>query len=218
MTSRVGAILLAAGLSQRMGVCKQLLPLGEKTVIAHCLEGLLAGGAEEVIVVVGPHGEKIAVEACRHPVRIVRTTDPHGDMACSARAGREALSPTVSGVLIAPCDHPLVSSGTVAGLFAAHRHNPAAIIIPTHAGRRGHPTCFPRSILDELDDTGTLRDLIRHNPSRLCRLETTDQGVVLDMDTPEDYQRIVRICRERSIPEVTHIVPSPSGGGLGRGK
>jgi molybdenum cofactor cytidylyltransferase len=197
VTARVGAILLAAGLSQRMGACKQLLPLGGKTVIARCLEGLLAGGAEEVIVVVGPQGDAVAEEARRHPVRIVRTTDPHGDMACSVRTGRAALSPTVSGVLIAPCDHPLVTSGTVAGLIEAHRRDPAAIIIPSHAGRRGHPTCFPRSILDELDDTGTLRDLVRRDHSRLRHLETTDQGVVLDMDTPEDYQRIVRIYRDK---------------------
>ena len=149
-------------------------------------------------MVVGPQGDAVAEEARRHPIRIVRTKDPHGDMACSVRTGREALSPTISGVLIAPCDHPLVTYGTVAGLIEAHYRDPAAIIIPTHAGRRGHPTCFPRSILDELDDTGTLRDLVRRAPNRLCHLETTDQGVVLDMDTPEDYQRIVRICRDRS--------------------
>jgi len=199
MTGRVGAILLAAGLSRRMGTCKQLLPLGGTTVIARCLEGLLAGGVEEVIVVVGPQGDAVAEEARRHPVRIVRTTDPHGDMACSVRTGRTALPPTLSGVLIAPCDHPLVLPETVAGLLAAHHRNPAAIIIPSHGGRRGHPTCFPRAILDELDDTGTLRDLVRRAPDRLCHLDTEDHGVVLDMDTPEDYRRLVQICRDSSI-------------------
>ncbi|QEM70282.1 nucleotidyltransferase family protein [Geobacter sp. FeAm09] len=179
-----------------MGTCKQLLPLGGKTVIARCLEGLLAGGAEEVVVVVGPQGDAVAGEARSHPVRIVRTTDPDGDMACSVRTGRAALSPAVGGVLIAPCDHPLVLPGTVAGLLAAHRRDPRAIIIPCHAGRRGHPTCFPRGVLDELDDTGTLRDLVRRDPARLRHLETADRGVVLDMDTPEDYQRLVEIWRE----------------------
>ncbi|GFE59764.1 NTP transferase domain-containing protein [Geobacter sp. AOG2] len=196
MTGRVGAILLAAGLSRRMGTCKQLLQLGGKTVIAHCLESLLAGGVEEVIAVIGPQGDAVAAEALRHPVRIVRTTDPQGDMACSARTGRGALPPNVGGVLIAPCDHPLVTPETVARLIEAHHRDPAAIIIPTHAGRRGHPTCFPRSILDELDDTGTLRDLVRRDPNRLRHLETTDHGVVLDMDTPEDYRRLVEIWGE----------------------
>lgn len=199
MTGAIGAILLAAGLSRRMGVCKQLLPLGGKTVIARCLEGLRAGGAEEVIVVVGPQGAAVAAEICNHPVRLVRTTDPDGDMACSVRAGRAALPPTVSGVLIAPCDHPLVMPETVAGLIAAHRRDPAAIIIPSYAGRRGHPTCFPRGILDELDGTATLRDLVRRDPGRLCHLETTDPGVVLDMDTPEDYRRLVEIWGELEV-------------------
>lgn len=198
MTRRVGAILLAAGLSRRMGACKQLLPLGGKTVIARCLESLVAGGAEEVIVVVGPQGDAVAEEASPYPVRTVRTHDPLGDMACSVRTGREALSPTVSGVLVAPCDHPLVTSETVAGLIGAHRRDPVAIIIPSYAGRRGHPTCFPRSVLDELDETATLRDLIRRDPARLCHLETSDRGVALDMDTPEDYQHIVRIFRDSS--------------------
>lgn len=197
MTGRGGAILLAAGLSRRMGTCKQLLPLGGTTVIARCLESLLAGGVEEVIVVVGPQGEAVAEEARRHPVRIVRTTDPHGDMAYSARAGRAALPPAVSGVLIAPCDHPLVLPETVARLLTAHHRDPRAIIIPSHGGRRGHPTCFPRGILDELDDTGTLRDLVRRDPGRLRHLETGDQGVVLDMDTPEDYRRLVEVCKDR---------------------
>jgi len=206
VTGRVGAILLAAGLSRRMGTCKQLLPLGGRTVMARCLESLVAGGADEVIVVVGPQGEAVAEEALRHPVRIVRTTDPRGDMACSARTGRAALSPDVGGVLIAPCDHPLVAPATVAELIEAHRRDPGAIIIPCHAGRRGHPTCFPRGILDELGDTGTLRDLVRRDPARLYHMETADQGVVLDMDTPEDYQRMVGICGEPRLFKNSQIV------------
>lgn len=206
MTGDIGAILLAAGLSRRMGVCKQLLPLGGKTVIDRCLEGLLAGGVAEVIVVVGPQGDAVAAEMRNHPVRLVRTTDPDGDMACSVRAGRAALPPSVSGVLIAPCDHPLVMPETVAGLIEAHRHEPGAIIIPSHGGRRGHPTCFPRSILDELDDAETLRDLVRRDPNRLRHLETTDRGVVLDMDTPEDYQRIVEIWEKLRLFKNSKIV------------
>lgn len=198
MTACVGAILLAAGLSQRMGACKQLLPLGEKTVIAHCLESLLAGGAEEVIVVVGPQGDAVAGEVKEYPLTVVCTAIPHGDMAASAQFGRDALSPGISGVLIALCDHPLVAPATFRLLAAQHAEQPDSIIIPLHEGRKGHPVLFPRHVLDELDGSRTLRDLVRASPDRVRLVEVCDPGVLLDMDTQEEYLRVAAIYRERT--------------------
>jgi molybdenum cofactor cytidylyltransferase len=198
VTARVGAILLAAGLSQRMGTCKQLLPLGEKTVIAHCLEGLLAGGAEEVIVVVGPQGGAVAEEVEDYPLTVVRTAIPHGDMAASALFGRDALSPGISGVLVALCDHPLVAPTTLRLLAAHHAEKPDSIIIPLHEGRKGHPALFPRHVLDELDGSRTLRDVVRATPDRVCLVEVCDPGVLLDMDTPEEYLKVTAFYRERA--------------------
>jgi molybdenum cofactor cytidylyltransferase len=198
VTARVGAILLAAGLSQRMGACKQLLPLGDKTVIAHCLETLLAGGAEEVIVVVGPQGGAVAGEVKEYTLTVVCTAIPLGDMAASARFGRDALSPGISGVLIALCDHPLVAPATLRLLAAQHAEQPDSIIIPLHEGRKGHPALFPRYVLDELDGSRTLRDLVRASPDRVRLVEVYDRGVLLDMDTPEEYLRVASIYRDRS--------------------
>lgn len=193
MKRNVAAILLAAGLSRRMGTCKQLLPLGGKTVIEHCLEALVRGGISEVAVVVGPEGEKVAEAAGAYPVMVVRTTDPEGDMAASVRTGRDALSPAFSGVLICLCDHPLVAPETVELLAALHNEGKDRIIIPHHCGRKGHPTLFPRCLLDELVMPLTLRDLLQGNRERLCLVEVADQGVCLDMDTPEEYQRVAGI-------------------------
>ena len=111
-------------------------------------------------------------------------------MASSVRAGRDALTAEVSGVIVALCDHPLVSADTVAGLAAAHAASPAGIIIPCHGERRGHPLLFPRAILDELVNGMILRDLVRRDPDRIRCLTVDDPGVLIDMDTPEDYQRI----------------------------
>jgi molybdenum cofactor cytidylyltransferase len=198
MTARVGAILLAAGLSERMGTCKQLLPLGGKTVIAHCLESLLAGGAEEVVVVVGPQGDAVAEEVKDYPLTVVRIAIPHGDMAASALSGLDALSPGMSGALIALCDYPLVAPPTLRLLAAHHAEQPDSIIIPMHEGRKGHPALFPRHVLDELDRSHTLRDLVRASPDRVRLVEVYDPGVLLDMDTPDEYLKVSAFYRERA--------------------
>jgi molybdenum cofactor cytidylyltransferase len=190
VTVRTAAILLAAGQSRRMGRCKQLLPLGGFTVIDRCLDNLVMGGADEVVVVVQDEGSDVAVAARAHPVRIVVNRESDGDMASSVRAGRDALSTSISGVIVALCDFPLVSAATVTSLLEEHADYSGSIIIPCHGGRRGHPLLFPRPVLDELAGGLILRDLVQRNPERIRCLDVNDPGVLIDMDTPEDYHRI----------------------------
>ncbi len=190
MTGSVAAILLAAGKSRRMGSCKQLLPLGESTVIIRCIGALVTGGAGEIVVVVSEEGYEVAEEVRDCPVRIVVNQECEGDMASSVRAGRNALTADVSGVIVSLCDYPLVSAGTINSLVEAHGNSPGSIIIPCHQERRGHPLLFPRAVLNELVEDMILRDLVRRDPNRVRSLNVDDPGVLLDMDTPADYRRI----------------------------
>ena len=190
MTGSVAAILLAAGKSRRMGSCKQLLPLGESTVIARCLDALVSGGVGEIVVVVSEEGDGVAAAVRGYPVRTVVNPEREGDMASSVRVGRDALASEASGVIVSLCDYPLVSAAIIRRLLVAHQDSPGSIIIPCHLERRGHPLLFPRGVLDELMVGMILRDLVRRDPDRLCMLETDDPVVLLDMDTPEDYRRI----------------------------
>jgi molybdenum cofactor cytidylyltransferase len=186
----VAAILLAAGKSQRMGSCKQLLPLGEKTVIIRCLEALITGGADEITVVVSKTGDEVVKAVQHYPVKIVVNPESAGDMASSVRAGRDALTAEASGVIVSLCDYPLVSMQTISRLIGEHGNFPGKIIIPCHQERRGHPLLFPRAILNELINDLILRDLVRQEPERILCLNVNDPGVLLDMDTPEDYRHI----------------------------
>jgi molybdenum cofactor cytidylyltransferase len=190
VTGRVAAILLAAGKSRRMGSCKQLLPLGDRTVIARCLETLVAAGMDEIVVVVSPEGRCVAEAARKHPVQIMVNPESGGDMASSVRAGRDALTADARGVIVLPCDYPLVSAGTITGLIGEHGESPASIVIPRHREKRGHPLLFPRTVLNELTNDLTLRDLVRRRPELVRCLDVDDRGVLFDMDTPEDYGRI----------------------------
>lgn len=196
MSCPVAAIVPAAGLSRRMGSCKQLLDLGGKPVLAHCLETLLAGGITEIVVVVNQQGGAVAALAERYPVRVVVNPDPAGEMASSVMAGRAVLASPISGVMIALADCPLIAATTIAVLRCAHGANPDAILIPCHNQRKGHPTLFPSAVLAELTTGGTLRDVVRHDPGRVRLLEVADPGILMDMDTPADYQQMCMVVSQ----------------------
>jgi molybdenum cofactor cytidylyltransferase len=201
MRGKTAAILLAAGLSRRMGSCKQLLPLGEESVLARCLRTLLAAGIDQLIVVVSPEGNAVAAEAERFPVRVVVNREPGGDMASSIRTGRDALPDDLGRVVIALCDHPLVLPATVVEMIRISHSHPESIIIPCHAGRRGHPVLLPKKILQELHTGMTLRDVIRTDPNRIVEIPVDDEGAVLDMDTPEDYRVACLVSAQRVSPD-----------------
>ena len=118
-------------------------------------------------------------------------------MAGSVRIGLAAAPPGVP-ILISPADHPLVAPATIAAILAEGASSPGTIIIPSYRGRRGHPTLFPRSIVDELSSGGTLRDVIARHAGQVRQLAGEDEAVVLDMDTPDDYERLRRIAVARS--------------------
>jgi molybdenum cofactor cytidylyltransferase len=209
VTESVAAILLAAGKSQRMGRCKQVLPLGDTTVIGRCLETLMVGGISKIVVVVSPEGHEVTETVRKYPVRIAVNNDPNGDMAASVRSGRDALPAETTGVIVALCDYPLVAPSTVEQLVGQHYKSPALIIIPTHAGRRGHPVLFPRTVLADLTADLMLRDLIRRNSSGIYHVDVGDEGVLLDMDTPEDYEKVQFIAagKVRRICDILHKPP-----------
>lgn len=195
MSGKTAAILLAAGLSRRMGRCKQLLPLCEETVIARCIRTLSSAGIDKIIVVVSPSGNQVVSEAERFPVQVVVNHEPEGDMASSVRTGRDGLPTDVTGVVVALCDHPLVQPATIARLIKISRAHPDRIIIPSHDGRRGHPLLFPTQTLRELHHGLTLRDLVRSDPARIIEFQVDDEGTILDMDTPDDYQVVCSLSQ-----------------------
>lgn len=174
-----------------MGRLKQLLPLGSLTVIEHCAYTILSAGVSDVVVVIGPDGAAVSSAIEPLPVRVAINPDSCSDMAASVRVGLNALIERASAVLVCPADHPLVLQETIQAMLAGHQKNPAAVIVPSHNRRRGHPTLFPREIIREIFDSDSLRDLVSRHESLIQYLAVEDRGVVLDMDTPEEYALIL---------------------------
>ena len=186
----VAAILLAAGQSKRMGSNKQLLPLAGKPLIRHCLDTILESGLQQIIVVLGPSGRQIEQFISDLPVAIAWNSEQESDMADSVRIGVDALPENAAGVLVCLGDHPLVQPATIQKMTDHFFAHPDKIIIPRYSGRKGHPTLFPRVVIEEIFSVATLRDIVHQTPNRLALLDILDPGVIVDIDTPEDFQRI----------------------------
>jgi len=177
-----------------MGAVKQLLPVDNRPAVTRCVENIIKAGVDNIVVVVNPAGNEIVGVMQEFPVTIAVNDLPESDMAESVRVGLGAVDGSSTGIFICLSDHPLVVTATLNAMGREHNVSPDAIIIPMFQGRRGHPTLFPRFILEELRIHSTLRDVINSHKDKILFFNVADEGVVMDMDTPEEYQKILERC------------------------
>ena len=188
----IGAVVLAAGASSRMGRPKALLPYGGSTFLECVLAILDANDVGAVRVVVGTEANAIRSSLpALSEESWVRNPSPQDGMLSSVRLGVCALPAGTEAFLLWPVDHPLVRAATVGALAHAWRSRKAPIVVPRHRGRRGHPVLFDASTVPDLlsapDDAGARHVVAAHDKDRI-EIEVADGGVVADIDTPEAYE------------------------------
>ena len=174
-----------------MGKLKQLLPFADRPVIRHCLDKIISSGVDEIVAVLPENGSRIRDAIAGLPVTIIFNSDPESDMAGSVKKGLRAIGTSATGVLICLADHPLVSEGTFRTLIASHRQCTEKIIVPTFGGKSGHPVLFPRNVIEEIYHSSTMREIILRDEERVRYIDLRDEGVLFDMDTREDYRRML---------------------------
>ena len=191
----VGALILAAGESRRMGSPKPLLPFGESTFLGHLLEQFLASRATPVVVVLGHKADEVLAQVPLGKATSVVNPDYRQGMLSSIRAGlRELEGETVSGALLCPVDHPRVSAALVDLLINQFEETDAPIVIPVHHGRRGHPVLFSRTLFQEIQDapdTVGARQIVWDHADEVLEIPTEDQGIIEDIDTPKQYEDLM---------------------------
>lgn len=195
MTSHLTAIVLAAGRSQRMGCNKPLLPLGSRTVLQQVLLALAEAQPARTLVVLGAQGEPVADSLADFAVSILWNRAENSDMVDSLRTALPVLPQEEHGVIICLGDQPLIAPATYRRLADNYQTHPDAIVQPRCQGRKGHPVLVPSKLLRELATYPTLRDLLTAHAERLQLVDVDDPGILLDMDTPEDYQRVLRLWK-----------------------
>lgn len=189
--SEIAAILLAAGRSRRMGAFKPLLPFGGVSVAEACVASLRAGGAGEVVVVVGYRGAEVrAALAHREGLSFAVNEVAGSEMGVSVARGVEALSEGAGAALVALVDQPAVPPAEIERLIEAWRRTGARLVLPEWEGRGGHPLLVDLSLRDELlglvPERG-LRALFDAHRNEVLRVPAASPYVARDMDTRDDY-------------------------------
>jgi len=187
-------VIPSAGASSRMGRPKALLPLGGETFLQRTVRTLRSGGCDPVLVVVARGEKQLAQEAERAGARVLFNPDPGEGPITSLRVALEELGDSVPGLAYLPVDHPMVRAETVATLLAAARDAAAALTVPMHDGKRGHPCVFGAALFAELTDPslqGGARTVVHRHLDRALLVEVHDAGVLTDIDTPEAYAAVL---------------------------
>jgi molybdenum cofactor cytidylyltransferase len=186
------AIVPAAGLSNRMGTQKLLLPFGGKTVITHIVEQILASSVDRVFVVVGHQKELVSRKLSSLPVRIVHNPDYKTGMLSSIRCGLSALPEQCQSILVALGDQPSITTTLINQMIRFFAETKKSILVPLYNNKRGHPILFSISyrqeILSSFDNIG-LRGLLQVHDGDVFEMPVEDPSVLSDMDYPEDFRR-----------------------------
>lgn len=204
--SGVVGVVPASGASSRMGTPKGLLGLDGRTFTRRVVETLVAGGCDRVLVVVRAGDEATAGEARAAGAEVLENPEPGDGPITSLRLALTCLPSEARSVVWLPLDHPKVRAETVRALVDAMREGeaeasasdgPPVLALPLHRGERGHPAVFGRAVFAELLDrelVGGARTVVhRHlDAGTALLLETDDPGVLVDVDTPEEYEALVR--------------------------
>lgn len=184
-------VLLAAGQSRRMGEAnKLLLPVDGRPLVRLCAQTLLEAGLARVVVVLGEQAGRVRRALEDLPLQFVENQRFQEGMGTSLATGIRALSDSFDHAVIALGDMPAIAPDTIRALLRAGGGR--GIRVPEHLGRRGHPVVFDltryRGELMALEGARGARDILRAHPEEVTRVPVADPGVVLDLDTKEEYE------------------------------
>ena len=187
---RIGAILMAAGRSSRMGSANKLLTeVAGQTMVARAVDALLASRARPIVVVVGHEAAKVRAAIADRPVAVVENSAYASGMASSLKAGLLALPVDIDGALVCLADMPRIDPEVLDRLISAF--NPVeerAICLPVWEGKRGNPVLWAKRFFPEMGslagDVGA-RHLIGQFAELVAEVPMPNDAVLLDIDTPE---------------------------------
>ena len=196
--SRVGAVILAAGMSSRMGKVKQLLRLGERMLLEQVLDNVRGSRVNEVVLVLGYAAEAIMECVPRKNVKIVINEAYREGMGTSLRAGLSALPSQIDAALIVFADQPMVRPATLNLLMHQYRESNGQIIVPMYKGFRGNPVLLDRSVFPEvmaLQGDVDCRAIFGNHLDGIVKVPVMDVGVLLDLDSQADIERLKRFSQ-----------------------
>jgi molybdenum cofactor cytidylyltransferase len=191
---RVTALVLAAGQSRRMGgPNKLLMDVGGTPLIRKTIATIKAAGIEDIVVVVGHQETEIRAALAGTAVRFVANPHYAEGLSTSLKAGLSNTHPDTEAALVCLGDMPLLKPEHVQKLVSHFDATADRLIgVPTHTGKRGNPTLWARRFFEDMrqvsGDVGA-KHLIGENESLVYEVEFDDTGVLMDLDTAEQWER-----------------------------
>ncbi len=189
----ITAIVLAAGLSSRMGTQKLLLPWGETTVIGAVLKALKEAGISDIRVVTGGISAQL-----QHHIqdvggkRVYNKDFADGEMLTSIQVGLKDLEKKVEAILVVLGDQPQIEAEVVMEITKRYEATHHSIIVPSYQMHRGHPWLLGQPYWEEVlafKAPLTLRDLLNTHQQDIDYLTVNTPSILQDLDTPQDYAR-----------------------------
>ncbi len=200
----IAAVVLAAGESSRMGRPKALLPIDGVRFIEKIVSSFQSTKVGKILVVLGHNAEEMRQKIADLPVLIVVNNEyKKGQLSSLVAAIRDIqsrqssaeLDGILDGILVHLVDHPYVNPILVDVMIDRFYESKKLIVVPRYHGRRGHPVIFSRSLFSELLnaalDQGAKTVVHAHQKDTL-EIDTEDEGVTIDIDTPEEYRQFVK--------------------------
>lgn len=191
------AVVLSAGESSRMGRPKALLPIQGQKFIERIIRVIGQSRVGRTIVVLGHHADQLRGQIEHLPVEVVINPDYRSGQLSSLQAAIRYISndDRCDGMLVHLVDHPFIDVALVDALIESFFETKKMIVVPSYKGKRGHPVIFSRELFGELLnaplDQGAKAVVNAHRQETL-EIEWHDEGITLDIDTPELYRQHVR--------------------------
>ncbi len=178
-----------------MGKPKALLQLGNRNFIQHIVEVVSSAGIENIIVVLGSEPAEIQKTVVSNNCNVVVNKDWKNGQLSSIITGLNAVGKTkCDGIIILPVDHPLITVSLIRELVRNYQESKKKLIIPTYHKRRGHPIIISNDLITELKAASAengMRSVVHAHEDDICEVVTEEEGVLINIDTPDDYKRYV---------------------------
>lgn len=190
---RVAGVLLAAGLSSRLGENKLFLRLGGQTLLRRAASAALSAGLDEVQVVLGHEHERARAELAGLPVQCVLNPEYARGMNSSLRAGIAALPQSAAAAVVLLCDMPLVTGEMIADLVARWRSAPAPLAVSLYGDVVAPPILYTRALFPELralDDHGSGKRVVQQHRAEALEVARPPDALA-DLDLPEDLRALL---------------------------
>lgn len=191
---KIGAIVLAAGGSMRLGEPKQLLLWKGKPFVWHVVTTAIQAGLDPIIVVTGSYDKEVQAVLCGLPITLVHNDNWQEGQGSSIRAAVRILSDDIQASFFLLVDQPQINQGLITALLEQYCKNTPDILAPKVGDQRGNPVLFDRKTFPALKKLrGNQGGRSVFKQFKIEYLPWTDKTILLDIDTKEDYQHLTEL-------------------------